>query len=158
MITSRVISDTEFDIIGVISCGVSTCSHRVCHTMIHLRFKQHLSHWFHVPSPEFPMLPNMANDPSHANFDIVPQTSDTHTLQCVLCYVSQGQLYRGDEAVLAALGGHQQKTEAPNVAQLSSRSCSCRCGRRRKRACRRKSPAARTGRVTRLPRRCPSSS
>ena len=63
------------------------------------------------------MLPNVTNDPSQDNFDIVSQTSDAHTLQCVVCSVSQGQIYRGDEACPAVLEGwRHQKTEAPNVA------------------------------------------
>ena len=112
-----------------------------------------------MPSLAFPMLPKIANDPSQADFEIVFQTSDTHTLHCFLCHVSPCQIYRGDEAFPAALRGCQQKTEAPDVTQLSnSVVLSCHCGKTRKRACRRKPPAGRTGRATRPRRRSPSSS
>ena len=56
-----------------------------------LRFKQHLSNWLQLPLLPFPMLPNMAYDPSQTSCDIVFQTSDIHTLQCVLCSVSQAE-------------------------------------------------------------------
>ena len=62
--------------------------------MIHLRFKQHMSHWFQLPLLAFPMLPNVANDPSQANFEIVSQTSFTHTLRCILCCVTRSNLSR----------------------------------------------------------------
>ena len=101
--------------------------------MIHLRFKQHLIHWFHLPLLAFPMLPNVANDPSQANFDIVSQTSDTQRRR--------------------SISGRSWRMAPPENGSSRRRTAVHRCGERRKRACRRKPPAARTGRVTRLPRR-----